>query len=738
MRKLFTIASLATMILLPSLMAQDYVITTVAGSMPVGSGGPVSKVYLRGPEAVTMDNAGNVYIADSQHHRVYKIDPTGTATLVIGKLMYGTTAGDKGPAANASIGIPSGMVFDSKGNLYIADRNQHRIRKIDSKGVVTTYAGFGDGRFVGDGRAATLADLNAPRGLAVDSNDNLYLADTSNNRIRKVDAETGIITTVAGTTSGFAGDGGPARKAKLKAPEDVVFDSDGNMYIADTGNNRIRMVNTKGIISTIAGTGVDDATGDGFRAEIATLNAPAGVQIDGNGNLWVADRKNNRLRMINLSTGMISTPIGAFSSNRTPGIKAPNRIFIDKTSGRIYIPESASTDTFGTDQVQVYHPDRGLVGRFVGAPRMAQSGQVATEAVLSDVFGVAVDTQGDIYFSEPANNRVMKVDKTGYLSVLAGTGVSGAAGDRGPAEMARLKNPTGLAVDTAGNLYIADTGNNRIRMVTQGGTITTVVGPGLTCAPNPSSPISRTNSPNLNGSAPSGYAGDGLEATDCRVRLKAPRGVAVDRVGNLYVADTGNHIVRKVALSGKINTFAGQPGASGNAGDGGAALDAYLNYPTFVAVDATGRRVWIGDGYTPTTEKDRSNAGNAAVRMVEDGVILSYAGVGGTSGDNAEGTNAWLRRMRQPGGIAMDSAGNLYISDTKNMVVRQVNTSMKATNFAGTKSNNSNWWWFYSGDGGPANKARLCQPAGLAISANDDLFIADQCNGLIRKVSKQQ
>lgn len=709
MKKLFTIVLFAT-VLVPLVMAQSLTMTTVAGKIPAGDGGLASSIYLLNPEAVTMDKAGNYYIADTGDHRVFKVDgTTGVATLLAGD-GFGHTSGDNGPSNKAGIGLPSGLALDAAGNLYIADRNQHRIRKIDTTGKITTIAGFGDGRFTGDGRAATLADLNGPRGIAVDSSGSIYFADTGNHRIRKIDAA-GNISTVVGTASGYDGDGGPAKNARLNAPEDLVFDADGNMYIADTGNSRIRVVNKQGIIETFAGSGDIGNGGDGFRAILADFNQPAGVKIDKDGNIVVADRGNDRIRVIRPDGNMIRTlvaPAQVTSGFKTPGIRSPARIYVDPSSGVILIPESGATPSkptgstgsspkaTPTNYISKYDPARGLVSVIAGARRFAQSGNIATQSVLSNVWGVAVDRAGNVFFSEPNNHRVMKVDKNGILYNWAGTGVSGNIGDGGIGSAARLNNPRGLAVDAIGNLYIADAGNNKIRMVTPGGIITTVVGTGS-----------------------SGYTGDGGLATDAK--LKGPQGVCTDGFGNLYVSDTGNNAVRKVVLSGTIRTVAGGNG-SGFAGDGGAAVDANLNSPQDVSVDDTGTKLYIAD------------SGNASVRLVENGIIVSFAGVTNTSGDNATGANSWLRRMRSGlVGVTVDSAGNVYNTDTNNNVVRKTDTKFAATNFAGTVTNNSNADLSYNGDG-PAS-SRISQPAGLTMDSNDNLYIADQWNGLIRKVA---
>ena len=279
------------------------VITTVAGSGTYGfsgDGGAATSARLSFPYGVTPDGAGNLYIADTWNHRIRKVDTSGNISTVAGSGTAGF-GGDGGSATAtaARLNLPGSVVLDALGNLYIADRLNNRIRKVDTAGVITTVAGSSTtGAFGGDGGAATAARLNAPAGVALDRSGNLYIADRDNRRIRKVDTA-GVISTVAGTgTSGFSGDGGAATAARLSSPSGVVVDWAGNLYIADQDSHRIRKVDTAGGISTVAGTGTSGFSGDGGAAVAARLNAPYGVAVDGSGNLYIADGLNNRIRKV--------------------------------------------------------------------------------------------------------------------------------------------------------------------------------------------------------------------------------------------------------------------------------------------------------------------------------------------------------------------------------------------------------------------------------------------------------
>ncbi|MDM8522467.1 SBBP repeat-containing protein [Desulfococcaceae bacterium HSG8] len=321
----------------------------------------------------------------------------------------GGFGGDGGPATNASLNYPGGVAFDSAGNLFIADQWNHRIRKVDAiTGNISTAAGNGTSGFGGDGGPATNASLNGPYGVAFDSAGNLFIADLSNHRIRKLDATTGNISTVAGDgTRGFGGDGGPATSASLYYPIGVAFDSAGNLFIADWYNHRIRKVDaTTGNISTVAGNGTGGSGGDGGPATSANLNEPIGVTFDSAGNLFIADYKNNRIRKVDATTGNIST--GGSGGDGGPA-----------TSASLYYPT-----------------------------------------------GVVFDNAGNLFIADQWNHRIRKVDATtGNISTVAGNDTGGVGGDGGPATSANLHNPTGVVFDNAGNLLISDRSNHRIRKV---------------------------------------------------------------------------------------------------------------------------------------------------------------------------------------------------------------------------------------------------------------------------------
>jgi sugar lactone lactonase YvrE len=296
--------------------AQPGYITTVAGGGTGGDGGPAVTALLAQPSSVAVDAAGNFYIADTDAQRIRKVTAaTGLISTVAGTGVAGS-GGDGGPATAATLNSPVGVAVDGAGNLYVAEYFGHRIRKVNSAtGAISTYAGNGTAAFGGDGGTATAASLNSPWGVSVDVAGNLYIADFGNNRIRKVAAASGVISTIAGSSSGFSGDGGLATAATLANPLDVCVGGDGNFYIADYGNNRIRkIVASTGVISTVAGDGAAAFGGDGGQATAAQINQPYGVAADQSGNIFVADTDNHRIRYVAAATGIISTIAGTGSA----------------------------------------------------------------------------------------------------------------------------------------------------------------------------------------------------------------------------------------------------------------------------------------------------------------------------------------------------------------------------------------------------------------------------------------
>ncbi len=597
--------------------AQQYLITTVAGGGLPPTPAQATSASFGSPGPVAADGLGNIYFTTA--NCVFKVDAAGMLTRVAGRSAVQGYAGDGGPATEAQLNNPQGVALDAAGNLYIADLGNSVIRRVAPNGIITTVAGDGSGAYA----------------IAVDAAGNLYVAAGGANLIRTI-APSGATTIVAGNgDGGYSGDGGPATAARLFGPYGVAVDATGNLYIADSGNHAIRKVAADGTIATVAGNGTAGYAGDGWSAANALLDFPYSVAVDAAGNLYIADFSNNVIRKVG-ANGMIATVAGT------------------------------------------------------GAAGYSGDGGPATSARLSEPGGVALGA-GSLYITDFRNSVIRKV-ANGGITTVAGNGIPGFSGDGGPATSAQLSWPSGEAVDSAGNLYIADTNNNAIRRVAADGSITTVAGKGTP-----------------------GYSGDGGQAAGAQV--SHPWGVALDGNGNLFIADSGNFVIRKLAPNGVITTVAGN-GTPGYSGDGGPATRAQLGQQIYgLAADAAGN-LYIPD------------AGNSVIRKVDaaSGIITTLAGRGtrGYSGDGGPATSA---QLNQPYRVAVDTAGNVFVADFGNAAIRLVAPTGIITTVAG------NGTWGTSGDGGPATSAQLDGPWGIAVDAAGNLYIGDWTDGLVRKVA---
>lgn len=708
--------SLWTVALAALLAAQSsgpsYTLSTVAGTVSVGDGGPAANAVLLNPYGLVFDGSGNLYIADITANRIRKVDSAGMISTVAGTGAAGFS-GDGGPGTAARLNAPNGLAVDGAGNVYIADTNNNRIRKLDTNGVITTVAGAGPAGYSGDGRKATQARLRSPYGVFVASSGALYVADSNNNRIRKVDSG-GIIRTVAGSSrAGWRpeDEGSAAANAGLSFPTRIVVDDSGNLFIADTSNHRIRKVDKDGIITTYAGncppnltrsepiacTATPGYEGDGRPATQALMAFPYGLALDSKGNLFIADQSNSRVRRVDAASGVILTFAGGgFQSSGSAQLVAlagPTAVAFDG-SGNLYIAESGRIRRVDANDLSVYTS--------VGGTRSRGDGGPAVEATLNNPRGVAVTSGGDVIIADTGNNLIRRVTaSSGGIGAIAGSQFFGFAGDNGPATAARVAQPWCIAVSGNGNIYFADRFNNRVRLVNAAGEIHTVAGSGSGSAAGLSSQA----------------LGDGLDATSRYVRL-TPACVAVDKTGNLYIADPIAHVIRKVDSNGLISTVVGN-GTAGNDGDGGPATKARLNGPNGISIEGGGN-LYIAD------------TNNSVIRQVSpSGTILTIAGSFGERAGDGDGGPAYLARLSGPFGVAADDAGNVYIADTSNNRIRRIDAaSGNISTIAGNASGVA------GGDGGPATAALVLSPLSVAVDSAGAVYFTDS-RGLVRKLTAQ-
>ncbi|HEV2520948.1 MAG TPA: choice-of-anchor D domain-containing protein, partial [Candidatus Acidoferrales bacterium] len=565
-------------------------IQTVAGNGTPGYNGDnisALSAELNFPSGVYVDSSGNIYISDSGNNLIRKVSGGIITTLagivanVTNPNCGGLYNGTPGAATNVQLCFPEGIWLDGSKNVYFADNGFDVIRKIDTTNTLTTVAG-GDGidAYNGDGISATSAELGSPNYVFVDGPGNIFIPDYDNQRVREVTAANGIINTIAGNgVFGYAGDLGPAISARTSQPYNVFGDSSGNIYFSDDAAVR-EIVNATKNIQTVIGNSAFGFSGDGGKATSAQLFYNSASTVDANGNIFIADLGNYRIREVVAATGNIQTIAGNGTNGSTgdggpatsAGVGPVRGVAVD-SNGNVYFTEApfSNSDTIACRVRKILMTaNPPTISTVAGGATCGFGGDggAATSAQLTNLSGLAVDSSGNIFIAQGGGHSAIREvfatgPMTGMIQTVAGNGTRGYNGDGIPATTAALNNPRGVAVDAFGNIYIADTNNNRVREVV-GGIIVTVAGNGTF-----------------------GYSGDGGSPTNALIAQ--PFDVAVDSFGDIFIAQTGGiPAVREVvASSGLIETVAGT-GILGFAGDGGPATSAQLAGSGNIALDSSG------------------------------------------------------------------------------------------------------------------------------------------------------
>lgn len=563
-------------------------VSTLAGMAGQGGStdGTGSGALFQGPAGLAIDAVGNVYVADSGNYTIRKITPAGVVSTLAG--MAGQIGSADGAGSAARFNFPYGISIDSAGNLYVADTSNQTIRMITPTGAVSTLAGLAGKTGSADGTGSA-ARFGYPQGVATDSAGNVYVADTTNDTIRKI-TPAGVVTTVAGSAGQSGTTDGTGSAARFSSPVDLVIDSTNNIYVADSGASTIRKITPAGVVTTLAGKAGQPGSADGI-GSAAQFNYPEGITLDATGSLYVADTTSNTIRKIS-ATAAVTTIAGsvlqAGSVDGTGGAARFNNVngIATDAAGNAYVADSRNQTIRKITRA-------GVVSLFAGTPGLSFGGFAdggPGTAMFRSPGGVASDSAGNMYVADTSNEAIRKITPDGVVSTLAGSGagIPGLADGTGAA--AQFNNPTGIATDAAGNVYVADSANFTIRKITQAGVVTTF----------------------------SGTAGVTGSADGSHALFGSPLGIAVDSAGNVYVADAGNQTIRRVTSAGTVTTLAGTAGESGGAD--GVGSTARFNYPSGLAIDTSGN-VYVADG------------NNNTIRLVtQDGTVTTVVGTPGSQG----------------------------------------------------------------------------------------------------------
>ena len=639
----------------PALLAQGLTFTHFAGTTG-GWGyfdGPASQASFARPTGVAVDAAGNIFVADSENGTLRRISTTGEVTTFVG--LSGSVDLVDGRGAAARFWEPTALAFDAQGNLYVADRGNDAIRKVSPSGDVTTLAMCGWDH----------------AGVAVDPWGIVYFVESWESRVGRI-SPTGNCSTLAGTYLGWSTDG-PGTSARFNKPVGVAVDPSGNVYVADRESHTVRKIAPEGMVTTLAGRAGTCGSADGVGSN-ARFCYPAGVAVDAAGNVFVADENNSAIRKI--------TPEGVVTTIASPATATG-------PGDRLLLPRGIAIDPGG--DLIVADTENGLIRRVTLAGVVitvaGQSAQwgfddgPASAARFVSPAGAAFDADGGLLVSDRYGANVRKVAPDGAVSTVAGLGGSWGSDD-GVGSAARFSGPSGLAVTIQGRVLVVDSFNHTVRVISPEGAVSTLAG-----------------FPDAIGL---------VDGAGSNARFDYPEGIAVDNAGNAYVADTGNHAIRKVTPSGLVSTLAG--GTRGSAD--GIGTFARFSSPTGVAM--------ASDGFLYVA--DRRN--HTIRRVSADGTVTTLAGSAGF-GWTDDGTGS-AARFYHPTAVAIDLDGNLLVADQEASLLRKVTPTGTVTTIGGHA-------WYPGATAGTGPDARFNRPEGIAVSSTGEVFLADSRSRSIRQ-----
>lgn len=665
-------------------------VTTIAGNnTSTAVDGIFGVGTMKAPRGMVYNTNGDLFIADSSNHRIRKLAKSGTLITYAG-LVSGFADGN---ISVARFNTPTDLAIDTSGNLYIADYGNHRIRKIDTAGNVSTIAGSGVGGYAD--AVGVLAQFKNPAGIAVDTSGIVYVGDYTNNRIRRI-AVDGTVTTIGGGSSAGLLDGAAA-VSRFNKPGDVEVSSLGIVYVADRINNAIRKIEFNGTewISSTLNVSATQGYKDGSLS-VTLFDDPADIALAPDGTIYIADKGNNRIRKIDLVESKSSTVLGSGLNGfadldfTDSGFSAPEAIVFD-ASGNLTIADSGNNrvrKAFLNLGSYTNQPEQNTVSDYIVSTVSGLLGSsgfkdgAASIAYFNRPSGLAIDSNGNIFVADRANNRIRKISKEGLATTFAGSGVAALTNAAGI--LASFSAPTDVVIDSNDNLFVADYGNHVIRKISPAGVVSTFAGTGVL----------------------GDVLGPGISA-----QFKNPSSLAIDSSDNLYLSDYGNNKIKKINPSGEVTLIAG----TGTAGfvDGPAA-SARFNKPDGLEIDSSGV-IYIADST------------NHRIRKIQNEIVSTLAGGGSATFADGLGTNALFNT---PTDIEIDSQGNLYVADSMNNKIRKVSQDGLVTSFAGTG--------LLGYEDGKANNAVFNNPKALAMDGSGVIYIAEDSGHKIRKIALEE